>query len=351
MLIHVLADTPAKIQKIRSMLEPRHTISAALLDAPATGVTASSVVVDADLRNVDNIASIRQALPKVRGASQRLFIVDKNARAAVVQAYSLGASSVIPSPLDARSLQHRLAMLYPAPNEDDETRPNQGQPAAMANSATALSSMFSAVLNGKPVNMVEAQEATSEIIGTVAANGLTTWLDNVRRYHEGTFQHCLLVTGVAVDFALSLGFNAADVKKLGIAATLHDIGKAAIPLEILDKPGVLSDSEMAIMQGHASLGHDALLGTAGISAEVLEAVRHHHEFLDGSGYPDGLKGNEISDLVRVLTLADIFAALIEVRAYRPPMDRAKAYSILLEMAGTKLEKALVVAFRDVALTR
>ena len=99
------------------------------------------------------------------------------------------------------------------------------------------------------------------------------------------------------------------------------------------------------MQGHAKLGYDALRGVPGISAEVLDAVRHHHEFLDGTGYPDRLQGAEISDLVRVLTIADIFAALIEVRAYRPPMERGKAYSILLEMAGTKLEKALVVAFR------
>jgi putative nucleotidyltransferase with HDIG domain len=351
MLIHVLADTPAKIQKIRSMLEPRHTISAALLDgAPPLSVTATSVVVDADLRSLENIESIRQALPEVRGASQRLFIVDRQARAAVVQAYSLGASSVIPSPLDARALQHRLAMLY-ADVADDDARADQAQPAAMVNSAAALATMFDQVLHGKPVNLVEAQEMTGEIIGTVAANGLTTWLDNVRRYHEGTFQHCLLVTGVAVDFALSLGFNPVDVKRLGVAATLHDIGKAAIPLEILDKPGGLSDGEMAIMQSHAKLGYDALRGVAGVSADVLDAVRHHHEFLDGSGYPDRLKANEISDLVRVLTIADIFAALIEVRAYRPPMERAKAYSILLEMAGTKLEKALVVAFRDVALTR
>jgi putative nucleotidyltransferase with HDIG domain len=221
----------------------------------------------------------------------------------------------------------------------------------MSISASALASMFEAVVNGKQVDVAQAQEATTEIIDTVATHGLTTWLDNVRRYHEGTYQHCLLVTGVAVDFALSLGFSALDVKRVGIAATLHDIGKAAIPLEILDKPGALDDGEMALMQGHAVLGHDALHGVNGLSAEVLDAVRHHHEFLDGTGYPDRLRGAEISDLVRVLTVADIFAALIEVRAYRPAMERAKAYSILLDMAGLKLEKALVVAFRDVALTR
>jgi putative nucleotidyltransferase with HDIG domain len=349
MQIHVLADTPLKIVKIRSVLEPRHRVSAALLsNPPVTGITATSIVVDADLRNLDNIERIRQSLPKVRGASQRLFIVDTAMRAAVVQAYSLGASSVIPSPLDARALQHKLAMLYA--DQPDDTRANV-QPRAMSVSAAALTSMFDAVVSGKEINVVQAQAATNEIIDTVAVNGLTTWLDNVRRYHEGTYQHCLLVTGIAVDFALSLGFSPADVKRVGVAATLHDVGKAGIPLEILDKPGSLDDGEMALMQGHAVLGYDALRGVKGISAEVLDAVRHHHEFLDGSGYPDRLRGAEISDLVRVLTIADIFAALIEARAYRPPMERAKAYSILLEMAGTKLEKALVVAFRDVALTR
>jgi putative nucleotidyltransferase with HDIG domain len=349
MQIHVLADTPLKIVKIRSVLEPRHRVSAALLsNPPVTGITAASIVVDADLRNLDNIERIRQSLPKVRGASQRLFIVDTAMRAAVVQAYSLGASTVIPSPLDARALQYKLAMLYA--DHADDTRADV-QPRAMSVSAAALTSMFDAVVNGKEVDVVQAQEATNEIIGTVAASGLTTWLDNVRRYHEGTYQHCLLVTGIAVDFALSLGFSPADVKRVGIAATLHDVGKAGIPLEILDKPGALDDGEMALMQGHAVLGYDALRGVKGISAEVLDAVRHHHEFLDGTGYPDRLRGAEIGDLVRVLTIADIFAALIEARAYRPPMERAKAYSILLEMAGTKLEKALVVAFRDVALTR
>jgi putative nucleotidyltransferase with HDIG domain len=349
MQIHVLADSPAKIQKIRSVLEPRHRVSALLLGAPqAAGVTAMSVVVDADLRNVDNVASIRQALTKVRGASQRLFIVDTLQRAAVVQAYSLGASSVIPAPLDARALQYKLALLYPSGTDDTRA---DAQPQAMSTSAAALASMFDAVVNGKSVDVAQAQAATSEIIDTVASHGLTNWLDNVRRYHEGTYQHCLLVTGVAVDFALSLGFSALDVKRLGVAATLHDIGKAAIPLEILDKPGALDDGEMALMQGHAVLGYDALSGVSGVSPEVLDAVRHHHEFLDGTGYPDRLRGAEIGDLVRVLTIADIFAALIEVRAYRPAMERAKAYSILLDMAGPKLEKALVVAFRDVALTR
>ena len=77
-------------------------------------------------------------------------------------------------------------------------------------------------------------------------NGLGAWLDDVRRYHEGTYQHCLLVTGVAVGFALDIGFSSLDVKRVGMAATLHDIGKARIPLSILDKPGRLDPAEEEI---------------------------------------------------------------------------------------------------------
>jgi HD-GYP domain-containing protein (c-di-GMP phosphodiesterase class II) len=88
----------------------------------------------------------------------------------------------------------------------------------------------------------------------------------------------------------------------------------------------------------------------GISPEILDAVRHHHEYLDGSGYPDGLCAESIADIVRILTIADVFAALIEARTYKPPMPREKAYEILLDMKG-KLERPLVGAFREVALKR
>jgi len=215
-------------------------------------------------------------------------------------------------------------------------------------SQTLRESMFAAARNGKSINLSDAENATSQIVKDIAQNGLGAWLDSVRRYHEGTFQHCLLVTGVAVSFALKLRFTSLDVKRLGIAATLHDIGKARIPLSILDKPGRLDPVEDEIMKSHPVIGYELLRDLAGISPEVLDGVRHHHEYLDGSGYPDGLTASKISDLVRLLTISDIFAALIEQRPYRPAMSREDAYKILCGMDG-KLERSLVEAFRNVAL--
>jgi HD-GYP domain-containing protein (c-di-GMP phosphodiesterase class II) len=154
---------------------------------------------------------------------------------------------------------------------------------------------------------------------------------------------------VAVGFALDIKVPNADVKRLGLAATLHDIGKAGIPLSILDKPGRLDQSEEEFMKRHPVIGCELLKDLPGISPEILDGVRHHHEYLDGSGYPDALTAPEISDLVRLLTISDIFAALIESRPYRPAMPRQDAYNILCAMDG-KLERSLVRAFRDVALT-
>jgi HD-GYP domain-containing protein (c-di-GMP phosphodiesterase class II) len=84
-----------------------------------------------------------------------------------------------------------------------------------------------------------------------------------------------------------------------------------------------------------------------VQTEMLDIVLHHHEYLDGSGYPDGLRGDQISDLVRIMTIADVFGALIENRPYRPPLSGEAAFQILLDM-GPKLDRDLVREFRPVA---
>ena len=261
----------------------------------------------------------------------------------VAQAFALGATAVVSRP---REIIPKLAQIEVA-QQVAQTGIADGSP-EIANGAAAFASMFSAVREGKPFKLSDAENATSEIISGIEQKGLGVWLDDVRRYHQGTFQHCLLVTGVAVGFALDIKFPPADVKRLGLAATLHDIGKARIPLSILDKPGRLDPSEEEIMKRHPVIGYELLKALPEISPEILDGVRHHHEYLDGSGYPDALTAPEISDLVRLLTISDIFAALIEQRPYRPAMARQDAYKILCAMDG-KLERSLVKAFRNVAL--
>ena len=135
--------------------------------------------------------------------------------------------------------------------------------------------------------------------------GLHQWIETVRAHHSQTYQHCLLVTGIVVGFGQHLGFARQDCERLSIAGMLHDIGKAQIPIAILEKPGPLTPDERNVMKNHPQFGAAALTGNDNISPEMLDMVLHHHELLDGSGYPDGLKGSQISDLVRLMTISDI----------------------------------------------
>jgi len=344
MRVHFVTDEPAKIPAVRAMLEPLYHVVPQLLGGGATQSSSSGVLmVDADLRKMVRVEQIKLVLLELSSIPEKLFVVQNDVRSMVSQAFALGATAVVSRP---REIMYKLAQIEVAHKaaqaELAVTSPE------ITDSAAAFASMFSAIRSGRPMNLLDAEHATSQIISGIAQNGLGAWLDDVRRYHEGTFQHCMLVTGVAVGFALDIGFASPDVKRLGLAATLHDIGKARIPLPILDKPGQLDPDEQEIMRCHPAIGYELLKDMSGISPEILDGVRHHHEYLDGSGYPDGLTAPEISDLVRLLTISDIFAALIESRPYRPAMLRHDAYRILCGMDG-KLERSLLKAFRNVAL--
>jgi putative nucleotidyltransferase with HDIG domain len=343
MLVHFLTDEPTKLPAIRARLEPRHEVVAGLLgDGDAQIGSHGVLVVDVDLRQACRIEQTRRVLQRLSGTCHKWFVVHNPACSMVAQAHALGATAVISS---TKEIVFKLAHIEEAQKAGQR---DLAAPSALTDSAAAFASMFLAVRAGKPINLCDATRATSEIIDRVQRSGLTSFLDEVRRYHEGTFQHCLLVTGVAVGFAIEIGFSGVDVSRLGVAATLHDIGKACIPLSILDKPGRLDPGEDAIMKRHPVTGYDLLKDISGMTPEILDGVRHHHEYLDGSGYPDGLTSPKISDLVRLLTISDIFAALIEARPYRAPMPRHTAYQILCDMDG-KLENSLVKAFRNVAL--
>lgn len=346
--VHVVADTSERLTGICAVLERKYDVTSELLTgAKVRRGTCRAVVVKADLRVVENIEALRTTLGSMAHVRKRIFLLDQTVNLGIAQAYALGATLVLAGPIGQAKLLSALAdrtdPVADVPAVNDETDASSAGAAAMA-------SMFEAVATGTAIDIKGARDAGHKIAERVAEKGISDWLTTVRRHHEGTFQHCLLVTGVAVDFGLTLGLPKRDMERLYTAAMFHDLGKATIPLAVLDKPGRLDPQERAIIETHPVLGYDALKNNKEISPEILDAVRHHHEFLDGSGYPDALCAESICDVVRILTISDIFAALIEDRRYKAPLPRDQAYDILCGMHG-KLEKVLVAAFRPVALDR
>jgi putative nucleotidyltransferase with HDIG domain len=344
MLVYFITDEPTKLPAVRAMLEPQYDVVPRLLgDGSDQASVRGVLMVDVDLRQMVRVEQVKLTLHQMNSSPEKLFVVHNQVPSMVAQAYALGATAVISRPKEA---VYKLAQIEAA--EKAAQRDTEAPTSGINSPSAAFASMFSAVRNGRPIDILEAEHATAQIVDRVKRDGLVTWLDEVRRYHLATFQHCLLVTGVAAGFGLEIGFNSVDVARLGIAATLHDIGKARIPLSILDKPGQLDPAEDEVMRRHPEIGYELLKNVSGMTPEILDGVRHHHEYLDGSGYPDGLTASKISDLVRLLTISDIFAALIEARPYRAPMPRHNAYQVLCDM-GDKLEGSLVKAFRSVAL--
>jgi putative nucleotidyltransferase with HDIG domain len=353
MLVHVVADTSAELAGVRAALDRKHEVTSELLGAASIRRSeCQALVVKTDLRVVENVAALKKTLGSLDHIRTRIFLLDQTVHLCIAQAYALGATQVLIGPAYPRKLLWALAEHVGAGAGAGAAPPAEpgDENDAASTGATAIASMFAAVARGTPIDVKGTKDAGGKIADRVAEKGLSDWLATVRRHHEGTYQHCLLVTGVAVDFGLSLGLARQDVERLYSAAMFHDIGKATIPLAILDKPARLDVQERTLIETHPVLGYDALRDNKSISPEVLDAVRHHHEYLDGSGYPDALCADNISDVVRILTISDIFSALIEDRRYREPMPREDAYDILCRMEG-KLEKPLVATFRQVALHR
>ena len=305
-------------------------------------------VVDIDL--AAPVSGARQAW--LRALSERhglplIFVLDparqQHFKQSLERAKRCGATNFLLRPLDPHDIYRIIPDAYGFRFERDALAQGGASGSGVAAAHRALTAAFSSARTDRRLDAAEIAQYEDPILDALRSGGIRRWLDLVRGHHSRTFTHSLLVTGVAVAFAQHLTMRYEDQRRIARAGLLHDIGKAFVPLAILDKPDKLTPREMEIVKQHPVSGHAMLAGQRGFADEVLDCVRHHHEFLDGSGYPDGLAGGEIADLVRIITIADIFSALIEKRSYKPPLPQAKAREIMEGMED-KLDRHLLRAF-------
>jgi PAS domain S-box-containing protein/putative nucleotidyltransferase with HDIG domain len=179
--------------------------------------------------------------------------------------------------------------------------------------------------------VASAEQLALTLEGSVAALGATTELRDP--YTAG---HQRRVAELACAIGFELGWNETRLKSLRIAAVLHDIGKIVLPAEILAKPGRLNETEMQLIRQHAAAGAE-IVGAIGFERNVAEIIRQHHERLDGSGYPEGLRDGEILAEARILAVADVVEAMISHRPYRPALPIEAAMTELEKGAGTRYD--------------
>ncbi|MBI5639352.1 MAG: response regulator [Nitrospirae bacterium] len=172
---------------------------------------------------------------------------------------------------------------------------------------------------------------------------LSSLAQAIEKRDLGTYGHCKRVSGYCELIAAAIGLDSRERHYLGIAATLHDIGKIGISDSVLGKKGPLDDSEKAIIKSHSQKGVEILKPLKHFGP-VLPAILHHHEGYDGSGYPHGLSGQEIPLHARIISVADTYDAILSTRPYRPAARHEKALSELMENAGRQFDGEIVRAF-------
>lgn len=205
-------------------------------------------------------------------------------------------------------------------------------------------------LNDKQMNFEPVEQAIDLIIEELQGNSSTVYnLSTIRNVDNYTFEHSVNVAVLSIILGSAVHMPYRDLKIMGTGAILHDLGKAFIP-EVITKPARLTPEEIEVMKTHTWLGFNTLRNSSEISLISAHVALQHHEKLDGSGYPRGLRGNEILDHAKVVAVGDIYDAVSTDRVYRPRLHPNEVSELMMEMGGTHLEIDLVQRlFRHVAI--
>ena len=214
-----------------------------------------------------------------------------------------------------------------------------------AQAKRAVTSMFQEARMGNAIDADNAKKLVEEISDSVTRNpGALISLARLKTADDYTYMHSVAVCALMIALGRQLKLEEEVVRKLGIAGLLHDLGKAMMPLEVLNKPGKLTDDEFRIMKSHPEEGYKLLLESSGVDDITFDVVLHHHEKTDGSGYPKGLKDREISLHAKMGAVCDVYDAITSNRPYKAGWDPAESLRKMAEWANGHFDPSVFQAF-------
>lgn len=195
-------------------------------------------------------------------------------------------------------------------------------------------SMFTEARLGKAVDPAQCVALVDEISDSVMRNpGALISIARLKSRDEYTYMHSVAVCALMVALARQLGLKGEQVRQAGLAGMLHDLGKALMPLEVLNKPGKLTDEEFEVMRSHPARGHELLVEGGAAGEVVLDVCLHHHERVDGTGYPNKLRGEQISLFAKMGAVCDVYDAVTSKRPYKDGWDPGEALRHMAQWKG------------------
>jgi HD-GYP domain-containing protein (c-di-GMP phosphodiesterase class II) len=237
---------------------------------------------------------------------------------------SVASVAIDDTPVDA-------ALAPPAPT----LRSDLAEAAALCRrSKEAVASMFNEARLGAAIDAEHCRPLVAEISESVYRNpGALVSLARLKTADEYSYMHSVAVCALMVSLGRALGLSEAQCREAGLAGLLHDMGKALIPIEILNKPGKLTNEEFAVMRTHPERGHALLVEGRGATTAVLDVCLHHHEKLDGNGYPHKLSGEALTLIARMGAVTDVYDAITSNRPYKAGWDPAESIARMASWQG------------------
>jgi putative nucleotidyltransferase with HDIG domain len=219
-----------------------------------------------------------------------------------------------------------------------------------ARAKVVVTSMFTEARLGKSIDPEVCAPLVAEVVDSVHRNSdALVSLSRLKLADEYTYMHSVTVCALMVSLGRQLGFDHDQCHEAGMAGLMHDIGKAAMPMEIINKPGKLTDAEFDVIRGHPARGHEMLL-RAGVSNEtVLDVCLHHHERMDGKGYPSHLDVALLSRLARMGAICDVYDAITSNRPYKAGWGPAESIAQMASWKGHFDQELLRVFIRSLGI--
>ena len=214
-----------------------------------------------------------------------------------------------------------------------------------AQSKMAVVSMFREARMGNTVDGEGVRRVVQAITESLTRNGSALIsLARIKTADDYTYMHSVAVCAMMLALARQLGLNEENIRAAGIAGLLHDMGKALLPTHVLNKPGKLTAAEFVIVKSHPERGHRLLSKDGNASAMTLDVCLHHHEKIDGSGYPKGLKGEAISLYAKMGAVCDVYDAITSNRPYKAGWDPAESMRMMSQWVGVHFDSVVFQAF-------
>ena len=205
--------------------------------------------------------------------------------------------------------------------------------------------IFKSLLNGEMTDLEKVSKVSDNVFKNVDDIYVAVEsISELKDFDEYTYIHSINVALYSMLLANWMNLDKEDIKDLVKAALLHDIGKAKVPDSILNKPSKFTDEELLEMRSHAQHGYDICKDMDGISDRVKEAILSHHEKIDGSGYPNGLKNDEISLFSKIIAVCDVYDAITSKKVYKDKITPFETFEEIIEHGYGKLDTEIMLTF-------